>query len=66
MFVYVVQCELPYVIRCYHTVVLKNVLEYSAYVPVPVATRSKTSVYGRLPAEIVGSNPTEGMDVCLL
>jgi hypothetical protein len=30
-----------------------------------VAARSKTSVYGRLPAEIVGSNPIGGMDVCL-
>ena len=32
--------------------------------PVPVAARSKTWVYGRWPVEIVGSNPTEGMDVC--
>ena len=35
-------------------------------VPVPVAVRSKAQVYGRLPAEILGSNPTGGMDVCLL
>ena len=34
--------------------------------PVPVAARSKAWVCGRTPAEIVGSNPTEGMDVCLL
>jgi len=34
--------------------------------PVPVAARSKAWVYGRSPAEIVGSNPTEGMYVCLL
>ena len=34
--------------------------------PVPVAARSKASVYGRSPAEIVGSNPTGGMDVCVL
>ena len=34
--------------------------------PVPVAARSKALVCGRSPAEIVGSNPTEGMDVCLL
>ena len=27
-------------------------------VPVPVAARSKAQVYGRAPAEIVGSNPT--------
>ena len=31
----------------------------------PVAARSKAYVYGRSPAEIVGSNPTGGMDVCL-
>jgi len=34
--------------------------------PIPVAARSKAYVYGRSPAEIVGSNPTGGMDVCLL
>ena len=35
-------------------------------VPVPVAARSKAWVCGRLPAEIVGSNPTGGawMFVC--
>jgi len=32
--------------------------------PVPVAARSKAYVCGRLPAEIAGSNPTGGMDVC--
>jgi hypothetical protein len=26
--------------------------------PVPVAARSKTQVFGRSPAEILGSNPT--------
>ena len=31
--------------------------------PVPVAARSKALVYGRSPAEIVGSNPTGGMSV---
>ena len=34
--------------------------------PVPVAARSKAWVCGRSPAEIVGSNPTGGMDVCFL
>jgi len=34
-------------------------------VPVPVAARSKAWVYNRSLAGIVGSNPTEGMDVCL-
>ena len=32
--------------------------------PVPVAARSKAWVCDRTPAEIVGSNPTGGMDVC--
>jgi len=32
--------------------------------PVPVAARSKAWVCSRSPAEIVGSNPTEGMSVC--
>jgi len=35
-------------------------------VPVPVAVRSKAWVYGRWPAEIVGSNPAGGVDVCVL
>ena len=34
--------------------------------PVPVAVRSKAYIFGRSPAEIVGSNPTQGMDICLL
>jgi len=34
--------------------------------PVPMASRSKTYIYGRSPAETVGSNPTVGMDFCLL
>jgi hypothetical protein len=33
--------------------------------PVPVAARPKSYVCGRLPAEILGLNPTGGMDVCL-
>jgi hypothetical protein len=33
---------------------------------VPMAVQSKAWVCGCLPAEIVGSNPTGGMDVCLL
>ena len=32
--------------------------------PIPVAVRSKASVCGLSPAEIVGSNPIGGMDVC--
>ena len=34
--------------------------------PVPVAARSKTSGWGRSLAGIVGLNPAEDMDVCLL
>ena len=34
------------------------------YCAVPVAARSEASVCGRSPAEIVGSNPIGGMDVC--
>ena len=30
-----------------------------------MAARSKAKVYGRSPAEIVGSNPTGGINVCL-
>jgi hypothetical protein len=32
----------------------------------PVTARSKAWFCGRSPAEIVGSNPTRGMDVCRL
>jgi hypothetical protein len=34
-------------------------------VPMPVATRSKTSVCGHSLAVITGLDPAEGMDVCL-
>ena len=33
---------------------------------VPLAARSKAQVCGRSTAEIVGSNSTGGMDICLL
>ena len=39
---------------------------YKFNLPVSVAARSKAWVYGRPPAEIVGSNPTGGMEFCLL
>jgi hypothetical protein len=32
----------------------------------PVTARSEAWVCGRSPAEIMGSNPTGGLDVCLL
>jgi hypothetical protein len=35
-------------------------------VPIPVATRSKTYVCGRLVAGVAGSNPARGIDVCIL
>ena len=44
--------------------ILVNLLYTSS--PVPIAARSKALVWGRQPAETVGSNPTGGMDVCLL
>jgi hypothetical protein len=34
--------------------------------PIAVAVRSKAWVFGRSLTRIVGSNPTRGMDVCLL
>ena len=34
--------------------------------PIPVAMRSKVWVCGRLFTRIVGSNPTWGMDVCVV
>jgi len=34
--------------------------------PIPAAARSKVWVYGCSPAEIVGSNPAEVMDVSFL
>ena len=46
--------------------VLFLILYVPGIVSVPVAVRSKAYVCGRSPAEIVGSNPTGGMDVCLL
>jgi len=39
---------------------------YIIILPVPLAARSKAYVFGRSPAEIVSSNPTGGIDVCLL
>jgi hypothetical protein len=52
---------------------LSHLLEFDVWflttnfgLSVPVAARSKTGVYGHSLDEIVGSNPTDGMDVCLL
>ena len=50
--------------------VLYSSLQYSlnkdSVRPVPVAARSKACLCGRSRAEILGSNPAKGMDVCLL
>ena len=40
--------------------------KYYHIMPVPVAERSKARVYGRSLAGIAGSNPAEGIAVCLL
>ena len=36
-----------------------------SYIPIQVAARSKARVFSRSPAEIVGFNPTRGMDASL-
>ena len=46
--------------------VMRQILSRKPTVPVPLAARAKSQVCGRSPAEIVGSNPTGGMEVCLL
>jgi len=47
--------------------VTKHILKYVLlYKPIPVAARSKAYVCGRSRAEIVGSNPSGGMDVCVV
>jgi len=46
-------------------VLLGNYVVYFNQIrPVPVASLSKAQICGRSPADIVGSNPDEGMDVC--
>jgi len=42
------------------------ILTISSSLTVPMTARSKAWVCGRSPAEIVVSNPAEGMHVCLL
>jgi len=42
------------------------ILTIPSSLPVPVAVRSKAWICGRSPAETVGSNSAEGMDVCLV
>jgi hypothetical protein len=37
-----------------------------SFLPIPVAVRSKAWVFGRSLTRIMGSNPTGGMDVCVV
>ena len=43
-----------------------NIFMYHFILAGPIGRAVKVWVFGRSPAEIVGSNPTGGMDVCLL
>ena len=45
---------------------LENIYVFKTVASIPMAARSKAWVCGRSPAEIVGSNPTGDMDVCLM
>ena len=47
-------------------VVILNSLFTFVLPPIPVAVRSKAWVYGLSLTGIVDSNPTEGMDVCVV
>jgi len=54
-------------VQCHvRSIEIKNNFAGEEEKPVPVAARSKAYVCGPSPAEILGSNPTGGMDVCLL
>jgi hypothetical protein len=53
-------------IQAEHSRLAEKIESNNKRLPIPVAARSKAWVCGRSPADIVGSNPTEGMDVCLL
>jgi len=54
-------------VMCEHCIYfLENSLIMSGLMPVPVAAQSKVLVCGHSPTEIVGSNPTGGMHICLL
>jgi hypothetical protein len=50
----------------HHTHQYGNICSQYHELPVSVAARSKAYFCGRSPAEIVGLNPTGGMDVCPL
>ena len=44
----------------------RNMIQETPNTPIPVGELLNAWVCGRSPAEIVGLNPTGGMDVCLL
>jgi hypothetical protein len=50
----------------YESTYYPNLICYSFLQPIPVAVRSKAWVCGHSLTGIVSSNPTGGMDVCLL
>ena len=52
--------------ECLESEITKIIIRINLIGPKPVAARSKASVFGRSFAEIAGSNPTGGMDICLL
>ena len=68
-FVFLTYLVLHFKGRTYIETVKKRMKEYvdlTCRVPIPVAALSKAWVYGRSLTRIVGSNPPVGMDVCLL
>jgi len=60
IFIYVFIKIQKFDILLYNTLHFLNTVQ-----PIPVAARSKTWVWGRLLAHMVGSNPTSGMDVVI-
>ena len=65
--VVLVICVLVFTVFCIVcTVFLYCFIYVYLFLPVPVAARSKAWYCGRSPAEIVGSNPTGGMDLSVV
>ena len=50
---------------CFIIIIIIIIIIMHALRPIPVAARSKAWDCGRSLAGIVGSNPAEGMDVCV-
>ena len=53
-----------YNFRSYRWCKMKFLGKQNIMKPVPVSAWSKAQDFGRSPTEIVGSNPTGGMEVC--